>query len=323
MFLEVAKNGKQEQKAKIAIIRSQHSIQNEGPKHKKFAYRYSTHQKGLEIITQALDNQGVPYVIDDEDHLEQPNVLPVEEIGVIIVPEIRLCTEKTFQTLIRYAESGWIVFSGRDSFFHDRSEDDQTPQVISSRIRDLFQFDDNSYIKPRKLKKGQIHFNRTRFQWLTKGLPAKVNFADNYFLAVLGDGKNYTSHGDIRCDEAEYNQGIDDRLKNRTLPAFLISEYENGGMFIYGCFTLRKLENFQKILLNLWQFRAQPKSTFNQIRVLKTIVLVQAVVIGLFIGKELNNDSWLNYMIGVGGTLLIAVIANILTNFIDRWISSN
>ena len=306
----------------IAVVRSQYLMQQEG-QGESTAYKHSNHKKDVDAVVQALSALQVPYILLNESELSRTALLAREGIGVIVVPGMRVCAEGGFQRLINLAEQGWIVFAAIDSLYYDRLETGQTERAIERRIRELFQLPGDSCVRSRRLTKGVIQFDRTRFDWLTKGMTSRIDYSGRYrwMLALSGQSESLAFHGNILAEEPADREGvIDESLRGKAVPAFLIREYTTGGMFIYACFSPPVVENSKQIWRNLSEFPSESKSRWTQVRMLKTLVIVLACAVGFLLARELMGDSWRAYIGGIVSGSLTGLIGNWLTDRLNRWI---
>jgi predicted nucleotide-binding protein len=248
----------------IAVVHSLHLLHNEGADGSPPSYKYSTHWEGLNAVKQGLGALDIPYVLWEERNLAEPNLLASMDRAAVVVPEMRVCSEATFQRLIDLARRGWLVFSAVDSFYYDLLPNGETRRVMLRRIRELFQLPVDSDIRSRRLLQGQIEFKGTCFQWLGKGMPSGSDYS-RWILAVMEGGSALASYGAIEIEQARNSAGeVDGTLQGKTVPAFLVRQYPSGGMFIYACFSLRRLENSKQILRNISAFRPEPTHGVSQ-----------------------------------------------------------
>ena len=221
---------------RIIVLRSRHLESNERQGTDN-GYLYSKHGLGLQTVTHALNAMGIDHEIWEENDLLKVDLPRVSRPRIVIVPTMRTCWERTFQRLVDIAQAGWLVFATSDSFFFERKANGPSSRVEEERFKLLFQLPEASTVSSLHLVEGDITFNQTRFDWLTAECGDSMGFK-GYVLVVLGESPFLSSHGDIKIADARKSSGtsVETAYTGKISPAFLIREYPNGGIFIYGCF---------------------------------------------------------------------------------------
>ena len=141
-------------------------------------YKYSHYNDALKVFEGALDDLGIGHMRWPENELDRTDLLMQESIKVILVPEMRVCSDRTLTELRHRAEEGWIVFATRDSFYYRPKGENETERVILERFRELFQLTgSNVTSRNRRLERGEIKFNHTRFSWITSEVPQRHKYS--------------------------------------------------------------------------------------------------------------------------------------------------
>lgn len=315
---------------KIAILFSQDLANKQGIDDN--GYRRSVYNEALQKYEKALDALGIEHMRWQEEELDKNALLIAENIKVLIVPQMRVCSDKTFIALRRKAEQGWIVFATWDSFYYAPNGNNQTKRVENRRFPELFQLTGNSPVcRHCWLEKGEIRFSRTRFSWLTNEVPDRQNYSGGSasLLALVGESNAFSPYGEIIADQPKnFEHKIDTELVGRKLPAFMIREYPSGGIFIYACFQFTMLRNFTKALENICDYESRPAFDTEQatpqhkeIKRLRTAVIVLTTIVFLLLAREMVGDSWVAYLGGAVLGIIIGILGNKATHALDGWLS--
>lgn len=309
----------------VIILRSSNLLQLEGNPDAS-GYKYSRHKKGIENTERALDEVSIPYVIWEEQEITTSTDSIKDDLArIIIVPEMRTCGENTFQKLKELAEIGWIIFSIFDSFYYNPPGKSTKDRYIKRRTRDLFQLESaSSDLETRRnFSKIELTFPKTRFAWLTNGLPDKVIYSDTLLFGLIGNSKYLSRHGDARCIKKRKDDSGTEKIIEENYPVFLIREYDSGGLFIYMSVLLRQVENSKQILKNLYQYRVRSKTTYQN-KALTWIVIVETAVIFLLLAKDLLNfgtplvKEFISAVIGGVVGLVITRLATLIGKLLHK-----
>lgn len=306
----------------IIILRSSYLIQLEGDSASSSGYKYSHHNSGVETTEKGLNDANIPYVIWEENEFKaKKNILIKQGQKIVVVPEMRVCAEDTFQILIECAENGWTIFSIYDSFYFTQLASKEPQRVVSQRIRELFQLSKQSDAETKWFSVAELYFSNTRFSWLTKGLPSPHSYPEINMLGVIGQSDVLSRHGEVHCVElVKKGDNSEAVRKESTFPAFIIREFDTGGLFIYACFTLRKIASYKRIFKNLYVHQTPQTMPSRQLLIMKIVILILSTLSGLLLAKELLGGSITNYLGGAIVGIILGYLGNKLTDLADRWI---
>lgn len=316
----------------VGIIFSQQLLDNRNET-TAAGYKYSQYHKVLAKHEKTLINYSIKHIRWPEDELHRTDLLKQENVSVLLVPAMRVCSDKSFIELKRRAEEGWIVFATWDSFYY-KSTEGNPARVMDERFTQLFNLDGNPVINRHCfLEDGKIQFKNTRFSWLTHKFSDHHSYSGrkNSFLAISGQSSTYFQHGEFTGTEVRsVNSGDDNtELQGKSLPAFMIREYPSGGMLIYACFRLSNLNNFGQVLENIYRYEsklafdaAQTNTQQREIKRLRTAVIILTAIVFLLLAREMVGDSWIAYLGGALAGTVIGIIGNKVTKGLDRWRSS-
>ena len=219
---------------KVVILRSSDLLHRKG-KSDAYGYKYSRHQEGLANVEQALKDVSVPYeFLEEDDFRSTEELISKKSPKIILIPEMRTCGEDTFQKLKDYAEKGWIIFAIFDSFYYKSVGGKDPERVVSSRMKDLFQLSDiDAAETERDLHEAEISFPSGRYSWLTQGLQSTLRYHEDMLVGVVAKSSVLVRHGDVKAIKVTKDSGGKERRVSRSYPAFLIREFDSGGLFIY------------------------------------------------------------------------------------------
>jgi hypothetical protein len=312
----------------VYILRSRHLISKEGKPDLPSGYQYSHHGEAFNEYKNALDSfQISPELMEDTDLQCTTEMKLIAKNSTIIVPEIRVCTNATYQKLVEFSEHGGIVFAGVPSYYYDLEPNTEIPtRQMEERFRFLFQLKDSDTILSRNVPEADLVFLADRFNWITNNFPSKIKYKgkNQFALLINGQSKTLKTHGDMHFIKLLDNETSisDDENQKKNYPAFIIREYSNGGLFIFACFSLRKFIYYKELLKNIAEYRPTPKYKVNQLRILKILIVFLFAIIGLFISKEMLGGNWQNYLGGIILGVILGVIGNKLTDYADKWVKN-
>lgn len=314
---------------KVIVVQSRYLLSRESSGD-LLSYKYSEHRKGLTAVAQALDVLEIVGERWDESDLETVELSAFGNAKVFVVPGMRVCTEKAFQKLLRLAQEGCIVFSWVDSFYYDRVQDSQPTRVISRRIKEVFQLPEDASVESRFTINGQISIDRSRYSWLTEGVPTRQAWNRRYVLTVVGGSDVMHYHGNVTAEEFRSDAQIDESLKGHVLPAFLIREFASGGMFIYGCYGANLSGNFKQLIRNLVNRSSMGAAEVSsdlvrglrvKLRVSRIMNIVLGALFFLLLAKVVVGDSWTAYLGGALSGAVVGYLSNKLTDWLNRYAS--
>ena len=301
----------------VAVIRSEHLLRKEGTVEEP-GYAHKRHARSLEKFTGALDYWATEYVILDEQHHDEWLMqLRNHSVKLILVPELYVCSEALYQRLLSLAEEGWIVFVTRSSFFYDRFEDGSSKRVRRSRLSQLLQVSQDSLFSFEVIE-GKILFERTRWWWLTKDIRPGIDISPKtWILAIREDSPQFSSHGTIDARVADSGNKL-------RVPAFMVRAHESGGMFIYACIKPESINGVRQIVKNLLDYSTNTPNvdpSEKKERRLKTLVVVLTAMVFLLVAREIIGDTWQAYVGGIVLGIVVGVLGNKATDWIDFFTS--
>ncbi len=167
--------------------------------------------------------------------------------------------------MIKIADKGATIFAIFDSFYYKLTGNNETQRAVSQQIRELFQISEESFTETVYFDVAELHIQNTRFDWLTNKLNSPKSYSAKNMLGIVAQNNSLVLHGDMRCVEIiKFDDQTEPLRKESQFPAFVIREFNSGGIFIYACFTLRKIENYKQILKNLYLHQATALNNVRQ-----------------------------------------------------------